>query len=350
MSTHYKLALIGFGNVGQGFAQILAEKRALLKQTFDLDISIVAISDPIKGSVAHREGFDPNTLLTAIKRDGNLNAIDATNKDWNASETIAHSGADILVELSYTDLKTGEPALSHIKQALSRGMHISTTNKGPIALQFPQLQQLARQHHAHIGIEGTVLSGTPCLYLGESLRAAGIKSIQGILNGTTNFMLGKMSAGDSFSEALQQAQVLGYAEADPSNDIEGFDAAGKVAILANLFLNLPLTLADIERVSIETLDSNAMAEAKAAGKHWKLIGSVTRNENGYQASVKPQLLDADHPLAQIGGNTNAVIYRTELLGDITLSGPGAGRLETGYAIIEDLLAIHKTNHSKENKL
>ena len=338
----YKLAIIGFGNVGQGLIKIISEKRPLLRKKFGIELTIVAVCDQLKGSIADAEGLDPELLLSDFAQYGNLKNIPATNKGWNAIETINNSGADILIELAFTELKTGEPALSHIKQALNNGMHVSMTNKGPVALHFPELQKLALSKNVQIGIEGTVMSGTPSLYLAqEMLLAAGIIKIQGILNGTTNYILGAMSNGVSYKEALKQAQQLGYAESDPSGDVDGHDAAAKVVILGNHLLDLTLKLEDIDLKGISQISNEDISAARKANKHWKLIGSVEKNDNGFIASVKPVMLSSEHPLAAIKGATNAITYSTELLGDITLIGPGAGRIETGYAVIEDILSIHK---------
>jgi len=337
----YKLAIIGFGNVGQGLAKIINDKNQLLSKTFGIELSIVAVCDLYKGSIANENGLDPTVLLSDLKKYGDLKSTSAPITGWNAIETIDHSGADILIELAFTDLKTGEPALSHVKRALNNGMHVSMTNKGPIALHYPELHKLALSKKVEIGIEGTVMSGTPALNLGkEMLLAAGITKIQGILNGTTNYILGEMTAGADYQVALKQAQILGYAEADPTGDVEGSDAAAKVVILGNLLMDLPLTLNDIDTTGISHITSTDIAHAKHANKQWKLIGSVEKNEHGFIASVKPEMVSKEDPLAAINGATNAITYSTELLGDITLIGPGAGRIETGYAVIEDLVSIH----------
>jgi homoserine dehydrogenase len=345
MSKLYKIAIIGFGNVGQGLTKIISDKYALLNERFGVDIRIVAVCDLYKGSVADPDGLDPSLLLSTLELEGNLKCLDTKHSSWNATETIDKSGADILIELAYTDLKTGEPALSHVKRALNNGMHVSMTNKGPVALAFPELRDIAKKNNVQIGIEGTVMSGTPSLTLGtDMLLAAGITRIQGILNGTTNYILGEMEAGLDYQKALTQAQELGYAEADPKGDVDGHDAAAKVVILGNLFMDLALTLPDIDCTGISHISKEDVSKALTKNKHWKLIGTVAKTETGYIASVKPEMVDKNHPLASISGATNAITYSTELLGDITLIGPGAGRVETGYAVIEDILAIHKNSY------
>lgn len=340
----YRLAMIGFGNVGQGFAQILRDRGAGLAKQFELDLKITAISDPIKGSVYNPEGFDPADLLDAVGAKCSLDTLPGAAHGWDSTKTIAESNADVIIELSHTDLKTGEPAASHIRQALERGLHAITTNKGPIALHYPELRALARRKGVQIGIEGTVMSGTPTLHLGaELLNASGVNRVMGIVNGTTNYILTQMESGASYAEALAEAQAHGYAEADPTSDVEGFDAAGKIVILADVLMGASITIKDVVRQGITQLTSDDVAAAQAEGQRWKLIASVEKTADGVRASVCPTRLSLGHPLASVSGPTNAVTFTTELLGDVTIIGPGAGRLPTGYAILCDLLTIaHST--------
>jgi len=338
--VEYNLALIGFGNVGQGLAEILSNKAPLLRDKFDADIRIVAICDLYKGSIADPGGFDPKALLDHINETGDLKEFPAPDKGWDAHETIEKSAANVLVELSYTDLKTGEPALSHIIQALESGMNVSTTNKGPAALHFPKLLGLSKAHGGEIGVEGTVMSGTPALALGmRMLTAAGINRIQGILNGTTNYILGEMENGADYADALKDAQAKGYAEADPAGDVDGHDAAAKVVILANLMMGQSMTMQDVSCVGISGVTREQIQSAQAENQRWKLIGTLENVNGEISGSVEPVKLDATHPLYGISGATNAITYSTDLLGDITLIGPGAGRIETGYAIIGDILSF-----------
>ena len=283
---HYKLALIGFGNVGQGFAEILASKGEELAQRYGAQFQIVAVCDLLKGSVADPQGFDPGELLAAVGADNNLQSVTALHRGWDAVETIRNGGADIVIEMSYTDLETGQPALMHIETALKNGKHVVTTNKGPIALHYQDLMDLARQHAVRIGVEGTVMSGTPTLHVGRELLAgAGIERIQGIVNGTTNYILTQMEAGAAYAEALNDAQERGYAEADPTGDVEGYDAAGKAVILANMLMDAGLTMGDVQREGITRLTAQDIADAAASGERWKLIALVERVNGTVRTSV-----------------------------------------------------------------
>lgn len=338
----YRLALIGFGTVGQGLVEILDARGQDLRDRYDLEVRVTAVNDVQRGCVYDADGLPPRALLDAVAADGTLRGVAGEHTDWDALATVREAPADIVAELAYTDLNTGEPALSHVRAALEAGRHVITTNKGPIALRYPELAELARRHGVRIEAEGTVMSGTPALHLGtELLAGAGVRKIEGILNGTTNYILTRMEEGLDYDSALREAQQKGYAEADPTGDVEGIDAAGKVVILANRVMGASLTMQDVTREGISGLSPSSVEEASARGERWKLIGSVERTGAGVTASVGPRRLPGSHPLAAIGGATNAVTYTTELLGEVTLSGPGAGKEATGYALVEDLLAIHR---------
>jgi homoserine dehydrogenase len=335
-----RLAIVGFGNVAQGLTQILHEQSEFLAERFGVRFHIVAVSDFKLGSVFDPHGLAPESLLQAAQ-EGNLAAMPADAHGWSVETMIEESNADTLVETSFTNLETGEPAFGYIQKALEQGMHVVTTNKGPIVLHLPQLLALAKTNQVQIGFEGTVMSGTPSLAMGKTLLAgAGITRIQGILNGTTNFILTQMENGATYEEALSEAQALGYAEADPAGDVGGHDAAGKVVILSNLILGSALTLADVDCQGITDLTPADIEQAKNNGKRWKLIGTIDQSDDKLTASVHPVQLPLEHPLAAVSGATNAITFSTTTLGDITLIGPGAGRKETGYALINDLLSIY----------
>ena len=338
----YRLAIIGFGNVGQGLTQIIRDRGNELKEQFGISIILVAICDLFKGSVFDQNGLDPDGLLKAVSDGVSLDTVKGESHGWNALRTIKETNADVVAELSYTDLDTGEPAFSHVMAALNSGKHVITSNKGPAALHYAELTKIARENGVEFRVEGTVMSGTPTVLLGmDMLSAAGVNKIQGILNGTTNYILTQMGAGANYEDALAEAQELGYAEAEPEGDVEGFDAAGKVVILANLMMNAPICMNDVNRNGITRLTSKDITEAENAGEKWKLIGTVEKTGSEVKASVKPVRLPLSHPLASVDGAINAITFSTDLLGDVTLIGPGAGRVETGYSLIIDLLAIHR---------
>ena len=332
-----KIAMIGFGNVGHGFIRALSEKKEYYKKEYSLQFRITALTDIRYGTIYDPEGLSLEEL--ADNKDFS-NMRPELFKDWNTIQMIRNADSDVIIELSYTDLKTGEPAVLHCQEALLSGKHVITSNKGPIALHYNMLKGLARDNGVKIGCEGTVMSGSPALRLGlDSLLPTGITEIQGVLNGTTNYILTQMETGATYEEALLQAQELGYAEADPSGDVEGFDTAGKVAILSQLVFNTSIKPENISREGITKITVEDIQEAAKQNKRWKLIGSVRKTDKGVEVFVKPMMLPVDNPLANISGAGNAIQYHTDLLGAITLIGPGAGRKETAAALIEDLLHI-----------
>lgn len=337
----HRLALIGFGNVGQGLVSILVEKKEALKRDYGFECDIVAVCDMLKGSVRNGNGLDGAKLLDLAG--GTLDAYTGGTKGEDALTIIAKSNATIVVEASYTDLKTGEPATSHVKAAFSAGKHVVTTNKGPLALHYGELVKLAAAKKVQFRFEGTVMSGTPMLSFGlQNLAGCRINEIRGIFNGTTNFILSEMEKGQAYAEALKKAQELGYAEADPTGDVEGFDTMGKVLILANVFMGGALKKQAIQRQGITALTPTDIKRAQAEGKRWKLIGSVRREGKRVVGSVGPQALPLSNPLTSVMGATNAAQFATDLMGEVTVVGAGAGRKETGFAILADLLDIHRT--------
>jgi homoserine dehydrogenase len=339
MSITYRLALVGFGAAGQGLARILSERGAWLREARNVDLLIVAVCTRSRGAVADPNGLDPALLLQTIAHDGDFKQHPFAT-DWDAATMVANVEADVLVEVSPTNLETAEPATSLIRAAFARGMHVVTANKGPVALHVAELREVARTAGVTFGFEGTVMSGTPGLRLCWSDLAAGeIHELRGIVNGTTNYILTEMEHGREYSDVLAEAQRLGYAEADPSGDVDGHDAAGKAVILANVLLGAKLTPADVERQGISGITRDMVAAAGAAGQRWKLIARVWRDGQQVRASVQPTRLPISHPLAGVAGAMNALTVSVEWLGEVTLVGPGAGGNATGFALVSDILAI-----------
>lgn len=335
-----KLLLIGFGVVGQGLVEILRDKGAQLEQALGFSAQVVGVVTASKGSLYRPDGLDIAALLAAAQR-GRFDAYPEQSRllrGLSAGEMIAAGGADVLVEMSPTNLETAQPALAICHQALDAGLHLALANKGPVALDYANLREKARASGLQLRYEATVMAGTPTMQLAEeALAGCEVRAARGILNGTTNYMLTQMEAGLSYAGALAQAQALGYAETDPSGDVEGWDAAGKVLILANALFGSGLRMADLDVSGITGISAADIAAAETAGERYKLIAQATPAGG----SVKALRLPLSDPLASVAGATNAITLETDLLGDVTLIGAGAGKLETGSAILSDLLAIQR---------
>ena len=335
-----RLLFIGFGTVGQGLAELLLAKRDELAEQYGFDARVVGIADTLKGSAFDPAGLDLAEAMARVERGESLSDWPGAGRPWDGPTMIAEADADVMLEATYTDIATGQPATDHIRAALERGMHVATTNKGPLALFGRELLTTARDRGLELRYEGTVMAGTPLLGLiRETLAGSEIREMRGILNGTTNYILTQMESGMDYEAALAQAQQLGYAEAVPDADVLGWDALAKVTILANVVFGGDLAPADSPCQGITEITADDIAGAAADGRRHKLIGRVWRDGSGVHASVAPQLVPLDHPLAGVGGATNAMTITTDALGDITIVGPGAGRRETGFALLADLLAI-----------
>jgi len=341
--TKPKLVLIGCGVVGQGLLEIILRKK--------LDILVVAISDFKKGSICCSDGLSLTKVLDLLKSGKSLEDYSCVDdccdgelqKGWDAIETIHKCDADIMAEMTYTDIKTGQPATKHIEEALKKGMHVTTSNKGPAALQYNRLSKLAAENGVKFLIEGTVMSGTPVFNLArECLAECKITEVKGILNGTTNYILTKMEQeGWSYLDALAKAQELGYAEADPTADVEGYDALAKVVILSNVLLGGDISPDDVPCEGISKVSLEDVRSAAEEGMRYKLIGSTRREGDKIIASVKPVKLPLSDPLTGVNGANNALTFDTDLMGKITIQGAGAGKIETGYSIFVDILNIIK---------
>jgi homoserine dehydrogenase len=338
----FRLAFVGFGKVAQGLTELLVRKHDQLKRDYGFDYRIVAVADTVKESVMDDRGLDPETLLRLAKTYGSLRNYPRGSKGLSSIETIRKANADVLVETTWTNLTDGEPGLTHIKTALTEDLHVVTTNKGPIALAYNELASLAERRQRQLRFEGTVLSGTPVISLAtETLAGSTINSIRGILNSTTNYALSEMEGGQSYEEALRTAQERGYAEADLSGDVEGWDAAAKITILANATMKGKLRLGEVRREGIVGITASEVRDAISAGKRIKLVASAYVQDGKIAAQVTCEKLPDTDPLSRVAGVMNAVIISTDVQPDIVIVGPGAGADSAGYALLTDLLAIDR---------
>lgn len=329
------IILVGFGVVGQGFAKILVDKAQQLEQTAGFMPRIVGVITGSKGTLYHPDGLDIDQLLGGV---ATYPEVDGLVRDLSAQDMIAGKLADVIVEVSPTNLETAQPALDYCQLALDNGKHVVLANKGPVALAFHELAEKAKANGLELRCEATVMAGTPTMQLAqEALTGCDIIEARGILNGTTNYILTQMEQGMSYTDALAKAQELGYAETDPSGDVEGWDAAGKVLILSKALFGATYGMSALDVVGITGISEADIQDAQANGERYKLIATVT--PQGGQ--VKPMRLPVSDPLASVGGATNAITIATDLMGDVTLIGAGAGQIETGFAILSDLLAIHR---------
>ena len=333
-----KLVYVGFGIVSQGLAEIILDNNSVLPSVNREEIQTVGILDTMKGCKIDSNGIHMHDVLLNAKN-GDYSLL--TESIIDIPKAIQEINADIIIEASFTDIKTGQPAISHIESALKSNKHVVTTNKGPFAVAYKQIFNLAALMKKNVAIEGTVMSGTPIInVLNNGLFGSDITAISGIMNGTSNYILSKMELGMTYNYALSQAQKLGYAEADPTSDVEGLDTLAKVMILANVVFDVQLIQEEIEVTGISDIILSDVKEASSKNKRWKLIGSVWKDNTGkVHGSVSPKLISINDSLYSISDATNALKITSNILGDTTIVGEGAGKIETGFALYNDIISI-----------
>ncbi len=329
-----RIILIGYGVVGQGLTHILLRGRLANLRDYGFNPKIVGIVDR-GGAALNPKGLNLEKIMEYKKKDTVATIPEFGRPNLSALDVIETVEAEVVVEATPTNVENAEPALSHIKKAFRTNKHVVTTNKGPLALEMPSLTELAGYNNVYFKFSGTVGGGTPVLELAKKCLAGDkIVAIKGILNGTTNYILTEMDEKRiSFRQALENAQKLGYAETEPSMDIDGIDAACKVVIMANWIMNRKLTLKDVRIKGIRDMKLEKLEEASKRGTVIKLIGSINNI-----AKVEPTEITKSNPLC-VNGVLNAVTFFSEFAGEETIIGRGAGGVETASAVLRDLLDI-----------
>lgn len=334
-----RVLLVGFGIVGRSFAELVKQDSKKLEREFGLRPKIVGVVDR-HGAAISAEGIDIEAALASKKKTGTLSELGPRiyHEGKTGVEAIRETDCEVVVESTPTELSKGEPGLSHIRAAMRERRHVISTNKGPLALAMPALIELAHHNNVIFKFSGTVGGGTPVLdFAKKCLEGSKIKSISGILNGTSNFILSKMAAdGSAMKDVLAEAQRLGYAEADPTYDIGGFDTACKLVITSNYVLGTHLSINDVDITGITGVTNKDIAEARSKGQVIKLIGRVEKS-----AKVSPERIVNTHPL-NVSGTFNAICFDTHPSGEITLVGKGAGGQETASAVLRDLIEIRRS--------
>lgn len=319
-----RIAILGFGSVGRGIARTILAK--------NLDILVTGLADSRSG-IIDPAGIDIEAAL-ARKEEG----APCGSPDIRPIDVVTGADYDILVEVTPTNVENGGPALNHIQTALQRKKHVVTSNKGPIALAYPELRVLAEENGVTLRYEATVCGAIPLIHaMQEGLAGNTISRLYGVFNGTCNYILTRMAAeGLTYAQALAEARELGYAEADPTYDVEGIDAAIKLVILANTVLDMQTTLDRVDRTGISLLTPEALHLAEEQDCTIRLIGEIVPAAGVLR--VSPRIITKTHPLV-VEGTLNAVTVETDLAGDLTFIGKGAGSIETASAVIGDILYI-----------
>jgi homoserine dehydrogenase len=334
-SLPLRALFVGFGNVGQRLAAMLTEERHLFPGLNELHLEPVALFTGRHGGLVDESGIDLGLALKQLRKDDHFPAAPMTV--LQALQTLDY---DVLVELSTLSIeKRGEPAVAHVRAALERGRHVVTANKGPAAFAYRDLAERARGKGVHFLFESAVMDGAPVFSLRPALAGCRVTAVSGILNTTTNFVMSRLEKGESMAAAVETAQRLGFAEADPSLDLEGWDAAAKTAILANVFLDADIDPLQVERRGISGLTPADASRAVAAGRRLKLICRAEIAEGRVRACVAPEEVAADHLFASVRGKGAALRLETDLMGPLWVIQEEPGLNDTAAGVLQDLLTV-----------
>lgn len=338
MERNLNLALMGFGNVGQALARLLLHKKDELQQNYGIAYTVVGIATGQHGMAIDPTGISLEAALEALETGADLSLLSTTSAPAHATDFLRTCHADVLFENTPVNYVNGQPAIDHIRNALELSMHVITANKGPVVHAYHQLTELAVSKGKAFFFESAVMDGAPIFSLWrEALPGARLNSFRGVLNSTTNLILSLMEAGIPFEDAILRAQEMGIAETDPSGDIDGWDAAIKVAALVTVLMDVPFTPQMVGRQGIRSISSTMVAEQLKLGKRWKLICEGRRDGERVIATVHPQMVDMQDPLFTVMGTSSAITFESDVLGALTIREEDPGPHTTAYGLLADFL-------------
>jgi len=336
---HYNLAFLGFGNVGKAVAELLLQKRADIEGMEGVSTLVTGIATGRHGAAINPHGLNLTQALETVNAGQSLASVsNFPSPIENSKDFILNCGADVLFESIPVNYETGQPAVDYIRTALESGMHVITANKGPVVHGYQELTSLAESKGVKFYFESAVMDGAPVFGLfRETLPAAQISAVRGVLNSTTNVILTRMESGESFDAAVKYAQSIGIVEADPSGDIDGWDAAVKVSALATVLMGIPTIPKDVNRTGIRGITSKDITRAKSGGTRWKLICEARRVGDQIECSVSPQMVTIDSPFYRVEGTTSIVQIESDVLGKLSIIEEDPGTHTTAYGMLADFL-------------
>jgi len=328
---------VGFGHVGKAFLGLVREKREWLKTHYSLELRLQALLVSA-GGLFSESGITPRDFTEKAGPDLNLSSL--WRPGLNVVSALGKTKPGIFVECTPSNIQTGEPGLTHIRDALKAGWHVVTANKGPLVVDLKGLRSLAGKNSLALKFSAAAAAALPTLDTAlHSLAGAEILSIEGILNGTTNYVLTQMGEGTGYPEALREAQEKGIAEHDPRLDVEGWDTAAKTLIIGNSVLGLELALGDIKVEGITRIPPELPIRARQEGKAIKLLGRLGRSGGCWEAAVSPQLIERSHPLFGVNGTNKGISYTTDSMGTVTVTGGKSDPRGAAAAILKDIIHI-----------
>ncbi len=336
---HYNLAFLGFGNVGRALAELLLRKREDIASETGITFRVTGIATGSHGIAVNPAGIDLPKALDLAASGGSLSALSAVSPPPATPEDfIDQCGADALFESIPVNYESGQPAVALIRRALERGMHVATANKGPVVHAYRELTQLAEKNGVRFYFESAVMDGAPVFALfRETLPAARIRAVRGVLNSTTNLILTRMENGDTFEGAVAYAQSIGIAETDPSGDLDGWDAAVKISALATVLMDTPIKPQEVDRTGIRGITPERVRQAREQGQRWRLVCEAHRAGVQLKATVAPQIVGVDSPFYGVEGTTSIVQIESDVLGTLSLIEENPGPHTTAYGLLADFL-------------
>ncbi|MBN2304375.1 MAG: homoserine dehydrogenase [Anaerolineae bacterium] len=340
------IAMLGYGKVGRALARLLLRKVDVLRDQYDLTFRVTGIATRSRGCAINPAGLDLDATLAAVEAGDPLDGLHQGDPLDDTIAFIKTCPADLIMEATWLNPRTGQPATDYARAALGAGRHFVTANKGPVAFAYRELSALARQNGVGFFFESTVMDGAPVLGIGrEALLATTVRRIRGVLNSTTNYVLTRLEEGASFDEAVAGAREIGVVEADPSTDLEGWDAAVKIVVLANVIMGADLRPGDVDRTGITGITS---AEARAvlqAGERIKLVCEAVCTEGAVRASVRPVRLPLSDPLSQVSQTSSAVTFETDTLHHLTMIEGNTDPTTTAYGMLVDMINIARGRYT-----
>jgi homoserine dehydrogenase len=337
-----RLVLVGFGNVGKAFTKLLSNKQQVLTEDLGVRLIITGIATGSHGYAIDPAGIDLEQIDRITRISGDYTILNTGPSVSSTSEFIALCPGDIMLENTPVNHETGQPAIEHLRQGLEKGMHVITANKGPVVHGYDQLTLLAKEKGRHFRFESAVMDGAPIFSLHRAcLPASHLVGFRGILNSCTNLLLTRMESGETLSTAVKYAQSIGIAETDPSADIDGWDAAIKVAALTTVLMGIRLTPQQVERQGIRGISREMVVTATAEGKRWKLVCSAQRKGVDVVARVAPESVSKDSPLYTVNGTSSYIQFELDTLPGLGILESNPSPVTTAYGLLADLINIIK---------
>lgn len=335
--SHVSLALVGFGNVGRAFARLIMQKEQILSEQYGITFLVTGIATGQHGIAIDPKGINLEKAVSLVESGQRLDNL-SVRKCNTTLAFIQQSRADVLLENSPVNYETGQPAVDHLRTALELGMHAITANKGPVVHAYHELTALAKAKGRCFLFESTVMDGAPIFSLFRaSLPSAALRGFEGILNSCTNLILECMESGKSFEESIAYAQSIGIAETDPSGDIDGWDAAIKVAALLTVLMDTPFKPQQVDRLGIRSITPAMIREAAQAGERWKLVCRAARNNNQIYACVKPEKVPASSPMYSINGTSSYIQFHLDTLPGLGIVENNPGPETTAFGLLTDII-------------